>query len=173
MSFRALTRQQSKPIITTVISVKQSLDYCDTQELAVITNHKCNMKLAIHSNTDILKSRKGGHHFLSNDVKCPKNNRSIDNIAKLIKVVMFSVSQAELGALNCNAKKDTEDCHILKKMVHPQPPKPIQTNNLTPEGVTNSCVQPKSAKAMDMHFCWLQDRRINEKQLQFFGVFDH
>ena len=49
-------------------------------------------------------------------------------------------------------------------MGHPQPGTPIQTNNLTAEGVVNSKIQPKQTKAMDMRFHWLRDR---EAQGQF------
>ena len=49
-------------------------------------------------------------------------------------------------------------------MGHPQPKTPIQTDNLTAEGVINIKIQPKRTKAMDMRFHWLQDR---EAQGQF------
>jgi hypothetical protein len=42
-------------------------------------------------------------------------------------------------------------------MGHPQPKTPIQTDNLTAEGVINNKIQPKRIKAMDMRFHWLQD----------------
>jgi hypothetical protein len=42
-------------------------------------------------------------------------------------------------------------------MGHPQPKTPIQTDNLTAEGVVNNRIQPKRTKAMDMCFHWLQD----------------
>jgi hypothetical protein len=42
-------------------------------------------------------------------------------------------------------------------MGHPQPKTPIQTDNLTAEGVVNNKIQPKRTKAMNMCFHWLQD----------------
>jgi hypothetical protein len=49
-------------------------------------------------------------------------------------------------------------------MGHPQPQTPIQTDNMTAEGVTNKKIRPKCTKAMDMRFHWLCNR---ESQDQF------
>jgi hypothetical protein len=50
-------------------------------------------------------------------------------------------------------------------MGHPQPQTPIQTDNLTAEGVINHEIQPtKQTKAVDMCFHWLRD---HEAQGQF------
>ncbi len=52
-------------------------------------------------------------------------------------------------------------------MGHPLPPTPIQTNNLTAEGVINNKIQPKRTKAMDMRFNWLQCREAQD-QFRFY-----
>jgi hypothetical protein len=44
-------------------------------------------------------------------------------------------------------------------MGHPQPRMPIQTDNMTVEGVINNKMQLKRTKAMDMHFYWLHDQK--------------
>ncbi len=49
-------------------------------------------------------------------------------------------------------------------MGHPQPRMPIQTDNMTVEGVINNKMQPKRTKAMDMHFHWL---RVQKAQGQY------
>jgi hypothetical protein len=84
--------------------------------------------------------------------------------ATIIKAVMSSAAEAELGALFLNAKEVVYLRQILTKMGHPQPRTPIQTNNTTVEGVINSKIQPKRTKAMGMHFHWLRDQ---EAQGQF------
>jgi hypothetical protein len=43
--------------------------------------------------------------FLSNDNEFPPNNGAILTIATIIKAVMLSVAEAELGALYINAKE--------------------------------------------------------------------
>ena len=71
---------------------------------------------------------------------------------------MSSAAEAEMGALFINAKEAVHLQRILNKMGHPQPCTPIQTDNLTVEGVINSQICPERRKAMDMRFKWLLDR---------------
>lgn len=73
-------------------------------------------------------------------------------MAQVITMVMASVAEAELGALFINAKEEVHIHNILAEMGHPQPQIPIQTDNLTAEGVLNNCVHKKHTKLMDM---WL------------------
>jgi hypothetical protein len=49
-------------------------------------------------------------------------------------------------------------------MGHPQLKMPIQTGNMTAEGVINNKIQPKRTNAMDMRFHWLRNQ---EAQGQF------
>jgi len=77
---------------------------------------------------------------------------------------MSSAAEAELGALFIIAKEAVYLQQILMEMGHPQPKTPIQTDNMTAEGVINNKIQPKRTKAMDMQFHWLRDR---EAQGQF------
>jgi hypothetical protein len=95
--------------------------------------------------------------FLSNNENFPPNNGAILTNATIIKAVMSSAAEAELGALYINAKEAVYLGQILNKMGHPQPKTPIQTDNTTAEGVINNKIQPKQTKAMDMRFHWLRD----------------
>jgi hypothetical protein len=81
----------------------------------------------------------------------------------IIKVVMSSAAEAELGALYLNARKVVCLRQILTEMGHPQPQTLIQTNNLTAEGVINNKIQPKRTKAMDMRFHWLRDHEAQDQ----------
>ncbi len=165
----ALASQQTKPTTETMKRIKQFLDYAATQEPAVLTYRKSDMVLAIHSNASYLseekaRSRAGGHHFLSENVAHPPNNGAIHNVAEIIKAVMSSAAEAELGSLYINARKGVQERQILTEMGHPQPPTPIQVDNSTAESIINNRVQPNRTKAMDMRFHWLHDR---ETQKQF------
>jgi hypothetical protein len=93
---------------------------------------------------------RGGHHFLSENVNNPSNNGAIYNEASIIKSVMSSAAEAEIGAVYINARKGVEIRNILKEMGHMQPPTPVQTDNSTADGIVNLRVQPKRMKAMDM-----------------------
>ena len=94
--------------------VKQLMDYCTTQDPAVLTYRKSDMILAIHSDASYLSkdnacSRAGGHHYLSEDIIFPPNNGAIHNIAKIIKSVMSLAAEAKLGSLYINVKKGIEE----------------------------------------------------------------
>jgi hypothetical protein len=169
VALNAIATQQAAPTQRTMERVKQLLDYCSSQEEAIITYHASDMILAVHSDAGYLneikaRSRAGGHFFLSSDVQNPPNNGAILTIAQIIDAVMSSAAEAELGALFINAKEAVHMQRILDEMGHPQPRTPIQTDNSTAEGVINSRVRPKRTKSMDMRFEWLLDR---EQQGQF------
>jgi hypothetical protein len=169
----ALSAQQAKPTQATMRRIQHFLDYAATKEPAVTTYRASDMVLAIHSDAGYLneegaRSRAGGHHFLSENVASPSNNGAIYNEASIIKAVMSSAAEAEIGALYTNARKGVEERNILKEMGHPQPPTPVQTDNSTAEGIKNLRVQPKRTKAMDMRFHWLRNRGVNQKQFRFY-----
>jgi hypothetical protein len=152
---------------------QQLLDYLATQEPAVLTYRKSEMVLAVHSDASYLneeeaRSRAGGHHFLSEDVPFPPNNGAIHNVTEIIKGVMSSPAEAELGAMYINARKAVKKHIILDAMGQKQPAPPVQVENSTAKGIVNKRVQPKRTKAMDMRFLWLRDCSINQKQFQFY-----
>jgi hypothetical protein len=85
-------------------------------------------------------------------------------VAKIIKAVMSSAAEAELGGLFINTKTAVPISTMLEELGHKQPPTPIQTDNSTACGVVTNKIQPKATKAMDMRFYWLKDQ---EAQQQF------
>jgi hypothetical protein len=91
----------------------------------------------------------------------------IHNVAEIIKGVMSSAAEAELGAMDINACKAVKERIILDAMGHKQPATPVQVSNSTAKGIVNKRVQPNHTKAMDMCFHWLWDCSINQNQFQF------
>ncbi len=105
-----IATEQAKPTQETMKKVKQLLDYCATQENAIITYNASQMVLEIHSNAGYCNeknahSQAGGHFFLSNNKKISANNDTILTNATIIKAVMSSAAEAKLGALFLNAKE--------------------------------------------------------------------
>jgi hypothetical protein len=105
----SLAAEQSNPTERTMEKCKQFLDCAATQEDAVITYGKSDMVLAIHSDASYLsepraRSRAGGHFFLSEKDTNPQDNGAVHTVAKIIKAVMSSAAEAELGGLFINAK---------------------------------------------------------------------
>jgi hypothetical protein len=106
----ATTTEQAKPTEKTKATIKQLLDYCTMQEEPVVAYKASKMILAVHSDTGYCnkknsRSRAGGNCFLSNNNEHPPNNGAILTIATIIKAVMSSAAEAELGALYLNARK--------------------------------------------------------------------
>ena len=165
----AIASQQANPTEETMKRVKHFLDYVASQEDAVVTYKRSDMKLAGHSdagynNKPKAHSRAGGHFYLTDDTQYPPNNGPVLTISQIIKAVMSSAAEAELGALYINAREAVYIRQILMAMGHEQGKTSLQTDNSTAEGVINNRIQPKRTKSMDMRFHWLRDR---ESQQQF------
>ena len=126
------------------------------------------MVLAVQSNAGYLNktkahSRAGGYFYLSNNETFPPNNGAILNIAQIIKAVMLSAAEAELGALFINTKEAVYLKNMLEEMGHPQPSTPIQTDYLMAEGFINNKIQAKRTKSQDMRHYWLKCREAQEQ----------
>jgi hypothetical protein len=164
----AIATKQAKLTEKTKATIKQLLDYCAMQEESVIAYKASKMIFSLHSNAGYcneknLRTQTVEHFFLSNDNKNLPNNGAIFTIATIIKAVMSSAAEAELGALYLNACKAVYLQQILTEMGPPKLQTPIQTDNLMAEGVINNKIQPKRAKAMDMRFHWLRNLKAQDQ----------
>jgi len=156
----SITSTQAEPTEKTMENIKLFLDYAASHQDAIFTYQASDMVLIVHSGASYLsetkaRSQAGGHFFMSSDVANPHNNGAVLIIAQLIKAVMSSAAEAELGAFYINAREAVPMRQLLTKMGHTQPSTPIQTDNSTACGVVNSNIQPRQTKAMDMRFHWL------------------
>ena len=161
VALSSLASAQAAPTEYTMELIKWLLDYVATNPEAILTYESSDMILAVHSNASYLskanvRSRVGGHFFCSSDVSDPPNNGAVLNISKILKAVMSSAAEAELGALYINANEAVPMRQLLTEMGHKQPKTPIQTDNTTAYGVVNHNIQPRHIKAMDMRFHWLR-----------------
>ena len=139
--------EQAAPTEQTMERVKQLLDYCTSQEEAIITYNASKMILAVHSdagyaNEKKARSRAGGHFFLSSNEPDPPNNGAILTNVTIIKNITALAAEAEIGALYLNAREAVYLRQILVEMGHPQLPTSIQTDNTTAEGLVNHKIQP-------------------------------
>ena len=57
----------------------------------------------------------------------PAKNGAVLNIAQIIKIVMTSATEAEIGAMFINAREAVPQQMTLVEMGHPQPRTPMQT----------------------------------------------
>jgi hypothetical protein len=110
------------------------------------------------------RSRTGGNFYLgNNDERQQQINGPILCLSSIIKHVMSSAAEAEIGSIFSNAKEAAPLRVMLEEMGHHQPPTPIQTYNSTAYGILNNKLNQKRSKAMDMRFYWVRDR-IKQKQ---------
>ena len=168
VALSAIASEQSSPTTATLAKVERFLDYAASQDEAVLTYNASNMVLAIHSDASYhsepkARSRAGGHFFCSNNDEFPPNNGAVLTIAQIIKAVMSSAAEAEVGAMFINGREAVPARKTLEELGHVQPPTPMQTDNSAAHSVVTKTVAPRRLKAMDMRFWWLRDREAQEQ----------
>jgi hypothetical protein len=156
MPLNHIATEQTKATEKTQAATNQLLDYLATHPDATIRYHASGMILHIHSDASYLsvsntRSRLGGLFFLGN--KSPeqdKLNGSILNVASVIKSVVSSAAESEVGACFHNAQSGAPLRITLTELGHTQLPTPLQTDNYTAFGILNDTIKQKRSKAMDM-----------------------
>ena len=113
----------------------------------------------IHSDASYLsesraRSRAARHYFLGSitDKKTIKLNGWVHSLCQILKFVAVSAAEAELGALYLNVKQGRIIRLALEEMGHPQPPTPINCDNLTTTGVVNGTVKRQRSRSMEKNY---------------------
>ena len=101
------------------------------------------------------RSRAGAHIFLSEYEPVPKWNGHVLTIAQIIKFVVASASEAELGAMIITSQAMVSQRNTLEEMGWNQSHSPIQTDNSVATGVVNNTIVPRKLKSMDCRLYWL------------------
>jgi hypothetical protein len=172
-----LAAAQSKGTQATVAALVHFLNYCETHPYACIRYEASDMILRIHSDASYLtepgaRSRAGGHFYLSKaaNVPPPPLNGPIQKLVNIIRAVMSSAAEAEVGALILNCKEGVGTRITLEEMGHPQPPTLVQVDNSTACGIANESIRQLRSRAMDMmRVYWIQDR-VCQNQFQVYWV---
>jgi hypothetical protein len=170
----SIATKQATPTETTLAAINQLLDYCATHPNAKVRYTASEMQLWIDSDASYLseakaRSRLAGIHYLSDRLKDPSKppapsdpppmqNGAVHIPCVIIRAVMSSAAEAELGGLFHNAQDACPLIATLEEMGHRQGPVPLQTDNSTAAGIANDTVKQKRSKAVDMRFYWIQDR---------------
>jgi hypothetical protein len=173
MSLNYIATEQTKATEKMQAATNQMLDYLATHPDAKIRYHASDMVLHIHSDASFLsvsngRSRLGGMFFLGN--KSPGKdtlNGSILNVAAVIKNVVASAAESEVGACFHNAQSGAPLGVTLTELGHTQPPTPLRTENSTAFSIVNETFKQKRSKAMDMRYHWLTDR-VRQKQFDVY-----
>ena len=72
----------------------------------------------------------------------PENNGAVLNVTQIIKAVMTSAAEAEIGSMFINAREAVSQQMTLVEMGHPQPRTPMQTDNSDVHSIVTNNVQP-------------------------------
>jgi hypothetical protein len=168
-----LAASQTKGTEATADALTHFLNYCATHPDATIRFHKSDMILHLDSDASYLsepraRSIMAGYHYLSTHpdrlkaYKTPPLNGAVLVPTTIMKVVVSSAAEAELGALFHNGQDAIALRTTLEEIGWPQPPTPITTDNLTAACIANDTVK-QGSKAVDMGFYWIRDR-VHQKQ---------
>jgi hypothetical protein len=136
--------------------MNQPLDYLATRPGATIRYHASDMILHIHSDASYLsvtnaRIRIGGLFFFGN--KSPEQDTlsgSIVNIASVIKNVVASASESEVGACFHNAQSGPHSESHSPRWATNNPATHLRTDNSTTFGILDKTIRQKRSKAMDM-----------------------
>ena len=82
----------------------------------------------------------GGYHYLGNKAGTQFNG-PIYVLAKIIKAVMGSAAEAEVGGLYMNALELSSMRTTLEELDHPQPLTPLKTDNSTADSIMNKIIK--------------------------------
>jgi len=174
VSLGSIAANQATATELTLQECVDLLNYAATYPDAVIRFTASDMCLWIHGDASYLseseaRSRAGAFFFLSDHPSkvatnsMPAINGPIHVLSSIMKNVMASAAEAEVGASFMAAQDGCPIRVILEELGHPQPPTPLQTDNSIAQGIINGTVKQKRSKALDMRFYWLQDR-VNQGQ---------
>jgi hypothetical protein len=91
------------------------------------------------------RSRAGRYMFMTGRDDIPTINGAILNILQIIRAVMSTAVEAELGALFINTKTANSMRHLHEELGHPQPLTPMQTDKKlqTTYSPTKLCQRPQ------------------------------
>jgi hypothetical protein len=170
MALSTLAIEQTKATEKTLSKCFQLLDYLAHHSHAKVRFYASDMIMNIHSDASYLteghaRSRTCGHFFmgwLPRDGAPIKINGAFHVSTNVIRFVVASAAEAELGALFHNCQTGIIFRSILEDMGHPQPKTPVHCDNATAVGIANMTVKRQRSRSMEMRFFWVSDKCAQE-----------
>eukprot|EP00804_Cyclotella_cryptica_P019753 CCRYP_009658-RA/>CCRYP_009658-RA protein AED:0.44 eAED:0.44 QI:0/0/0/1/0/0/2/0/258 len=108
-------------------------------------------------------------HFFLGSVPIDKTpielNGAIYVFCGILKFVVASAAEAELGALFLNCKEGKILRLVLQELRHNQPPTSTHCDNETATGIANNTVKKQRSRSMEMRFFWVADQ-VNRRHFQ-------
>jgi hypothetical protein len=121
------------------------------------------MIMNIHSDASYLsetkaRSRACGHFFMGwmpNLGEPIRLNGAFYSNITILRFVVASAAEAELGALFHNCQDGIIFRQTLADMGHLQPKTPVHCDNATAVGIANNTVKRQRSRSMEMRFFWI------------------
>jgi hypothetical protein len=166
MAPSAIAVEQMKATAKTMGRCIQLLKYLASNSEAKVRYYVSDMVMNIHSDASYLsetkaRSRACGHFFMG---WMPKNgelikiNSAFYVKATILKFVVASAAEAELGALFHNCQDGIIFQQTLANMGHPQPKTPVHCNNAIAVGIENRSVEGQQSRSIEMRLFWVSDK---------------
>jgi hypothetical protein len=166
----AIAIEQTKATHKTRDRSIQLLDYLASNQDAKVRFHASEMVMNIHSDASYLsesgaRSRACGHFFMG---WIPKNGEPIKlngafyTTSSIMRFVVASAAEAELGSLFHNCQAGMIFRQTLKDLGHPQPKTPVHCDNATAVGIASNTVKRQRSRSMEMRFFWIGDKVAQE-----------
>jgi hypothetical protein len=170
MALSSIAVEQTRATTKTMGRCIQLLDYLASNSEAKIRYYASDMVMNIHSDASYLsetkaRSRACGHFFMGwmpkHDEPIKINGAFYVN-STILKFVVASAAEAELGALFHNCQDGIIFRQTLTDMGHPQPKTPVHCDNATAVGIANNTVKRQRSRSMEMRFFWIGDKVAQE-----------
>ena len=170
MALSSIAVEQTTATEKTMERCTQLLDYLAGQPEAIIRFHASDMILNIHSDASYLseakaRSRACGHFFMGwmpRDGEPIRLNGAFHVSTTILRFVVASAAEAELGALYHNCQTGIIFRLTLAEMGHPQPQTPVHCDNATAVGIANNTIKRQRSRSMEMRFFWIGDKIAQE-----------
>jgi hypothetical protein len=170
MALSSIVTEQTKAMEKTMARCTQLLDYLSGHADAKVRFHASNMILNIHSDASYLseakaRSRACGHFFMGWTPKDGKPiclNGAFHVSTIILRFVVASAAEVELGALYHNCQTGIIFRLTLTDMGHLQPNTPVHCNNAIAVGIVNNTIKQQHSRSMEIRFFWIGDKVAQE-----------
>jgi hypothetical protein len=162
MALSTIASEQTKGMERTLEKAYQVLDYLATHPNAAVRFRASDMVMNIHLDAPYLSEPKArgracGHFFMGSvpkDGDPIKLNGAFHTLCLILRFVVASAAEAELGALFLNCQEGMIFKTTLEDLGHPQPKMPVHCDNATAVGIAANTIKRQRSRAMEMRYFW-------------------
>jgi hypothetical protein len=87
-----------------------------------------------------------------------KLNGAFFTLCAILKFIVSSAAETELGALFLNCKEGKIFCLILKELGYPQSPTLVHCDNKAAVSIANDTIKRQRSRSMEMRYFWVTDQ---------------